>query len=242
MEKFDNDLKTSLDEFAFKGIELNEKEKYLFINKIKNTSPQKTVKRFSVILPSVAVIVAVVLAFILSRNLIINEISASDIISRKATEEFGQNVIIPEVSEYPITFAAITKLKGFKGPVDLTVYYSAKKGEIDSSYNSNEKIKRWEEAQHSKLLYGPFQGTNEISLQYRRGKSSGNSEMKNKITNGFEVQYQHMVKDSGEFYTAYFNDHNGGIYYFNMRLNDHFSINQAEGFLDNFTRELKQKE
>ncbi|RBP86578.1 hypothetical protein DFO70_12546 [Cytobacillus firmus] len=241
MDDFKQQMKTSLDESVFNGLDISPKDKMRFIQQVKSKAHQKkSGKRMPFYPQLVAAVMVLLITGVLLKTFTGADSGTAAFIEKEAEAVFGKDLIIPEFKQFEISFAAITIPEFLDKPSDLSISYSDDKKEIDPVFDEDEEKVKWEKAQESKLLYGPYSGKEYFRIQYRSGQvePGDSNEVKKKTINGIPLEYQYINKESGEFVFAYIN-HNGGAYLFEFNLGQEFTKTDADQVLEEFVEQLE---
>lgn len=239
MEKFQKPIKKALDKHFFDHLTLSESEANHFASKIKKQPPKRSLKRLAFIIPAVAVGLVLLISFMLLKPFIDGTENVSATIEKKATEEFGQPVFIPEFKDYPITFATISHPPFSNEPVDLTISYGKSKGELEPAFSKEVNRQKWEKEQGATLLYGPYQEQRAFSIQYRPGRVEfDGDDLKEREINGVPILYEHIKRDA-ELVIVNINA-NGGTYLIDFIITDNFTLADSEKVLGDITKQMKK--
>ncbi|OCA84046.1 hypothetical protein A8F94_15050 [Bacillus sp. FJAT-27225] len=241
MNNFKQTLKTSLDERYFSQLTLNNSEARMFAKKVVSTPELKPISKFpSFVLPALTTVIVILIGSILLNTFLSKNEQVSAAIETEATKEFGQEVVIFEFDDYPITFASISKPSFLPKPTDLTLSYGMTKGEMDPLFAKEENRERWNKEQESELLYGPYTGRKAFSIVYRPGTVEvGDSDTQQRTINDLPVQYQHLERPAGEFVLATINAA-GGSYGVEMNITKEFTLAESEKVLEEITMQLNK--
>lgn len=239
MDAFKGNVKEALDEYVFSQYELGGKEKREFIERVKKAQPTRK-KGSPSLKAAMAAIAAAILLVLLSipfADVFTNTGSTTEI-EKEASNFFGHEVTVPVFKKYPITFAALDAPKQL-GHKNLSVNYAMTKGEPDSRLSSKEDIERWEKANESHLLYGPYSSRPILRLTFNNLKPILD-EAKTKNINGHEVEYNLLLgRPAGDFYIAYVRT-SSGTYQLEFFLNKRFTIEDADQMIAELTMQLKE--
>ncbi|WP_316572883.1 hypothetical protein [Neobacillus sp. YIM B06451] len=238
MDTFKDNVKEALDIYEFKQIELKEKEKREFIECIKSAKPvrKKGSSSFKAAIAGIAAAALLVLLAIPLTNFYTDSGSIAEI-EKEASELFSHEVLVPQFKNYPITFAALYDPKQV-GHKDLSVSYALAQGERDPRMSNKEDIQKWEKANESHLLYGPYTGKPILRITYNELKPTLEGATARKV-NGFDVQYNLLSgKPAGDFYHALIFTKEGS-YYLEFFLTGGFTAEDADKMIEELTMQLK---
>lgn len=239
MDKFQKPIKKALDKHFFDQLTLSETEAAHFASKIKKQPQKRSLRRLVFIIPAVAVGLVLLISFMLLQPFIDGTENVSATIEKKATEEFGQPVFIPEFKDTPITFAAISHSPFSNEPVDLTISYGKSKGKLEPAFSKEANRKKWEKEQGVTLLYGPYQEQRAFSIQYRPGRVEfDGDDIKEREINGVPILYEHIKRDA-ELVIVHINA-NGGTYLIDFIITDNFTLADSEKVLGDITKQMKK--
>ncbi|MFO1444589.1 hypothetical protein KDN24_15560 [Bacillus sp. Bva_UNVM-123] len=239
MGKFRKPIKKALDKYFFDHLTLSETEANYFASKIKKLPQKRSLKRLAFIIPAVAAGLVLLISFMLLKPFINGTENVSATIEKKATEEFGQPVFIPEFKDYPITFATISHPPFSNEPVDLTISYGKSKGELEPAFSKEANRQKWEKEQGATLLYGPYQEQRAFSIQYRPGRVEFDwDDIKEREINGVPILYEHIKRDA-ELVIVNINA-NGRTYLIDFIITDNFTLADSEKVLEDITKQMKK--
>lgn len=243
MDGFEKKIKKVLDEHAFNKLNLTETESANFAVTVVQKSVQtKPLKRLRILLPAAAVIFVLLLSGILYKTFFPESTNQTASIEEKAELVFGEHVFVPEISGYDILFSSIAMSPIKESlPIDLTISYGKEKGELDPNFKSEKQREKWQEEQDSILLAGPYNGVSNLKIQFRQGSGElSGSEVKDKVINGLNVQYEYLQRDAGEFVIALI-DSGKGSYSIEMFLSKEFTLEDSDNMLEEITKQLQER-
>lgn len=157
---------------------------------------------------------------------------------KEVTEEFGNEIFIPEYEDHPITSAEIIyPPTGDKK--DLLVVYSKRKG----SLMDVEFIKKYETSMNSKVLYGLYDGEPWLfRITYSNFKiTDGNDDSETKDLNGVVVKYNVVKTKGSELLVVFFNLKDGS-YSIEFILREGLTKGIAFDIVDSIIKETNKKQ
>ncbi len=149
---------------------------------------------------------------------------------------------VPLHDDYPLLYAFMRKppIEVDNGPYFITLQYTFKGGSVGDGYQED-VIGAIEDSQDITILYGPYDGTTSIMIEYspvfKDAGGSGADETGSWNINGQEVEYSHLDRPGREVLSAYLNLDEAGIYAV-YSLSDDFSKEDAKEFTAFLVNEL----
>jgi len=128
----------------------------------------------------------------------------------------GGDFEAPVHDDYPLLYAFVRKppVGVENGPYFITLQYSFKGGSVGDSYQED-VIGAVEDSQDITILYGPYDGTTSIMVEYspvlKDAGIYGVDETGTWNINGQEVEYGHIDRQGREVISAYLNLDEAGI-------------------------------
>jgi uncharacterized membrane protein len=123
----------------------------------------------------------------------------------------------PLHEDYPLVYAYLRKplVEIDNGPYFINLQYSIDDVELVKVYEDEAMVKKVEESQGISILYGPYEGTTPIMIEYssvfKYAGISGADEIGNWNINGQEVEYAYINRQGREVISAYLNLDEAGI-------------------------------
>ena len=150
---------------------------------------------------------------------------------------------VPLHDDYPLVYAFVRKppVEVDNGPYFITLQYSIDDVELTKVFEDEAMIKEVEESQGISILYGPYEGTTPIMIEYsplfKDAGVSGADETGSWNISGHEVEYGHIDRRGRGVISAYLNLDEAGIIasYF---LGDNFTEEDAKEFTAFLVNEL----
>ena len=164
--------------------------------------------------------------------------SDADVMSKLNTsieELTGGAFEVPLHDDYPLVYAFVRKppVEADNGPYFITLQYSIDDVELTKVFEDEAMIKEVEESQGISILYGPYEGTSPIMIEYspvfKDAEFSGADETGSWNINGHEVEYGHIDRQGREVIAAYLNLDEAGINATYL-LSDEFTEEDAKEF------------
>ncbi len=154
----------------------------------------------------------------------------------------GGDFEVPLHDDYPLVYAFERKppVEIENGPYFITLQYSIDEVELVKVLD-DAIIKELEESQGISVLYGPYEGTTPIIIEYsplfNDAGVSGADETGSWSINGQEVEYAHIVRPDREVISVYLNLDEAGINETYL-LSDEFTEEDAMEFTAFLVNEL----
>ena len=142
---------------------------------------------------------------------------------------------VPLHEDYTLVYAYFRKspVEIDNGPYFITLRYSIDDIELVKIYEDEAMIKEVEESQEITILYGPYEGTSPIMIEYsplfKDAGVSGADETGSWNINGHEVEYAYTDRQGREIIGAYLNLDEAGINAI-YSLSDEFTEEDAKEF------------
>jgi len=150
---------------------------------------------------------------------------------------------VPLHDDYPLVYAFVRKppVEIDNGPYFITLQYSIDDVELTKVFEDEAMIKEVEESQGISILYGPYEGTSPIMIEYspvfKDAEFSGADETGSWNISGHEVEYGHLDRQGREVIAAYLNLDEAGINATYL-LSDAFTEEDAKEFTTFLVNEL----
>jgi len=164
-------------------------------------------------------------------------------INTSIEELTGGDFEVPLHDDYPLLYAFVRKppVEVDNGPYFITLQYSIDDEDMVKVFDDEAMIKEVEESQGINILYGPYEGTTPIMIEYspvfKDTEASGADETGSWNINEQEVEYAYADRQGKEVITAYLNLDEAGINatYF---LSEKFTKEDAREFTAFLANEL----
>ena len=150
---------------------------------------------------------------------------------------------VPLHDDCPLVYAFVRKppVEVDNGPYFITLQYSIDDVELTKVFEDEVMIKEVEESQGISILYGPYDGTTSIMVEYspvfKDAEISGADETGSWNISGYEVEYGHIDRQGREVIAAYLNLDEAGINTTYL-LSDKFTEEDAKEFTTFLVNEL----
>jgi len=150
---------------------------------------------------------------------------------------------VPLHDDYPLVYAFVRKppVEVDNGPYFITLQYSIDDVELTKVFEDEAMIKEVEESQGISILYGPYEGTTPIMIEYsplfKDAGVSGADETGSWNISGHEVEYGHIDRQGREVIAAYLDLDEAGINATYL-LSDAFTEEDAKEFTAFLVNEL----
>jgi len=150
---------------------------------------------------------------------------------------------VPLHDDYPLVYVFVRKppVEVDNGPYFITLQYSIDDGELVKVFEDEAMIKEVEESQGISILYGPYEGTSPIMIEYspvfKDAGVSGADETGSWNINDHEVEYGHIDRQGREVIAAYLDLDEAGINAIYL-LSDEFTEEDAKEFTAFWVNEL----
>lgn len=142
---------------------------------------------------------------------------------------------VPLHDDYPLVYAFVRKppVEVDNGPYFITLQYSIDDVELVKVFENDAMIKEVEESQGISIIYGPYEGTTPIMVEYspvfKDAGVSGADETGSWNISGHEVEYGHIDRQGRELIAAYLDLDEAGINATYL-LSDEFTEEDAKEF------------
>jgi len=150
---------------------------------------------------------------------------------------------VPLHDDCPLVYAFVRKppVEVDNGPYFITLQYSIDDEDLVKVFEDEAMIKEVEESQGISILYGPYEGTTPIMVEYspvfKDAGVSGADETGSWNISGHEVEYGHLDRQGRELFAAYLNLDEAGINATYL-LSDAFTEEDAQEFTAFLVNEL----